>query len=299
MKDFTKMKIKKSGNCKKEYEIMKLSFSTLSFDECSFEDMAKLCKKYGYDGIEIRMGSGVGAVDYTEQELSEIRKMLDSYGVSVVGLGSSVCPRDNSEENYEGFVKLLPMAKALGANGIRVFTGTFKGRRSQPNNPLNYDGLVTLLQRLSDEAKKYGVCVYIETHNDFSTGKDLKRLLASVNRDNCKIIWDIMHPLEEFEEPQQTMDYLGKSVAHVHVKDGYKPDDPDVISYTYCPIGEGDIPIGEIVSVLKKGGYDGYYSLEWEEQWRESLKQLDMPHEEVLKRYAEYMREVDSRTEGE
>lgn len=282
---------------KKGSVIMKLSFSTLSFDEYDFEGMAKLCKKYGYDGFEIRMGSGIGGKEYSESELAEIKKMLDEYGVAVVGLGSGVCIRGNDDAQFENFTKLLPMAKALGAKGIRVFTGTFKARRSQPNNPLSYDGLVTMLQRLSDEAKKYGVCVYIETHNDFSTGKDLKRLLGDVGRENCKIIWDIMHPLEEFEEPQQTMDYLQSAVAHVHVKDGDKPDDPDVISYTYGPIGEGDIPIAQIVSVLKKAGYDGFYSLEWEEQWRESLKEAAIPHEEVLEHYAKYMRALDKQTE--
>lgn len=273
---------------------MKLSFSTLSFDEYSFEDLAKICKKYGYDGIEIRMGSGVGVLTYTPEELAEYKKTLDSYGVSVVGLGTSVCIRDYSDELLESFKNHLPMAKALGVNGLRVFMGTFKGYRSQPNQPMSYDGCVKFLQAACDAAAEYGVDLYIETHNEFATGKELKRLTGDVARENCKVIWDIMHPLEEDEAPEQTLELLGKLAAHVHIKDGTTDPDPDAISYIYCPIGEGEMPIAEIVEKLNNFGYDGYYSLEWEENWRQSLKELSLSHEAVLAHYAEYMKKIDA-----
>lgn len=276
---------------------MKLSFSTLSFDEYGFEDFAKICKKYGIDAIEIRMGSGIGSLDYTEEQLREAKKVLDSYGVSVTDLGSSVCIRDYSDELFNNFANHLPMAKTLGAKGIRVFMGTFKALRSQPNNPMNYNGCVKFLQKACDEAAKYGVSVYIETHNEFATGKELKRLTGDVNRENCKVIWDLMHPIEEYETPEQTIAYIGEKISHVHVKDGDKPNNDDEISYTYGPIGEGDVPIEECVKVLKKFGYDGYYSLEWEENWRQSLKDMAIPHEEVLAHYAKFMGEIDRKTE--
>lgn len=277
---------------------MKLAFSTLSFDEWGMEDYAKICKKYGIDGIEIRMGSGIGTLEHTKEELDTYKQILDEYGLVVTDLGSSVCIRDNDDKLYEEFTALLPMAKALGAAGIRVFMGTFKNYRYQPNNPMSFEGSATLLQRICDAAAEYGISVYIETHNEFATGKELARLLKAVDRDNCKIIWDIMHPLEEDETPQETMDYLGDRVAHIHIKDGTTDPDPEAISYVYGPIGEGEMPIKEIVTVLKKAGYDGYYSLEWEEKWRDSLAKAALPHDAVLENYAKIMKEIDEQTKG-
>lgn len=34
-----------------------------------------------------------------------------------------------------------------------------------------------------------------------------------------------------------------------------------------CLIGEGVIPIKEIVKTLESDGYSGYMSLEWEKKW--------------------------------
>lgn len=277
---------------------MKLSFSTLSFDEFGFEDFAKICKKYGYDGIEIRMGSGIGVLTHTPEELAGYKKILDDYGVVVTDLGTSVCIRDYSDELLENFKNHLPMAKSLGAKGLRVFMGTFKSYRYQPNQPMSYEGCVKFLQAACDAAKEYGISVYIETHNEFATGKELKRLTGDVARDNCKVIWDIMHPLEEDETPAQTMEYLGNLCAHMHIKDGTTDPDPEAISYIYGPIGKGEMPIAEIVTELKKFGYDGFYSLEWEENWRQSLKDMAIPHDEVLEHYAKYMREIDAQTKG-
>lgn len=276
---------------------MKLSFSTLSFNEYGFEDLAKLCKKYGYSGFEIRMGSGVGHLDYSAKELVGYKKMLDSYGVAVVGLGTSVCIRDYSDALLEDFKRHLPMAHLLGAKGLRVFMGTFKGYRSQPGQPMNYDGCVKFLRAACEAAAQYDICVYIETHNEFATGKELRRLVDDVARDNCKVIWDIMHPIEEKETIAQTLHYLGNVTAHVHIKDGVADPDADAVNCIYKPIGEGDMPIAELVSMLKAFGYDACYSLEWEEQWRQSLKDAALPHEQVLAQYADYMRKTDAQTE--
>lgn len=58
------------------------------------------------------------------------------------------------------------------------------------------------------------------------------------------------------------------------------------------------MPVEEIVSVLKKAGFDGYYSLEWEEKWRQSLQEAALPHEAVLENYASFMKQIDEKTKG-
>ena len=46
------------------------------------------------------------------------------------------------------------------------------------------------------------------------------------------------------------------------------------------------MPLEEIVGVLKDGGYDGFYSLEWVKRWDTTLEEPGI----VFAHYANYMR---------
>ena len=53
-------------------------------------------------------------------------------------------------------------------------------------------------------------------------------------------------------------------------------------------MGEGALPVAEIVRMLEKSGYTGYYSLEWEKRWHPELR--DAAAE--FPAYAEFMRRI-------
>ncbi len=52
-------------------------------------------------------------------------------------------------------------------------------------------------------------------------------------------------------------------ISHVHIKDHLRGDG----GFMLCLIGEGVIPIKEIVKTLESDGYSGYMSLECEKKW--------------------------------
>lgn len=56
----------------------------------------------------------------------------------------------------------------------------------------------------------------------------------------------------------------------------------------YEMIGHGDLPIAELVALLKEKGYDGYLSLEWLKRWRLSLAEPGI----VFPHYISYMRSL-------
>lgn len=107
-----------------------------------------------------------------------------------------------------------------------------------------------------------------------------------------------MHPLEEDETPQETMDYLGDRVAHIHIKDGTTDPDPEAISYVYGPIGEGEMPIKEIVTVLKKAGYERLLFARVGGKVARFACKGALPHDAVLENYAKIMKEIDEETKG-
>ena len=50
----------------------------------------------------------------------------------------------------------------------------------------------------------------------------------------------------------------------MHIKDGINRHDPLWHDFPYTRLGEGDLPLNELLDLLKNAGSDGYLSLEWE-----------------------------------
>ena len=53
-----------------------------------------------------------------------------------------------------------------------------------------------------------------------------------------------------------------------------------------------ELPIKQIVDLLKQNGYDGFFSLEWESLWRDELKKLDWSVDKILKEYIDFMDKI-------
>ena len=230
------------------------------------------CKKYGMQGLEIRVSEGnsiLGQKKYSDIEL--IGSRLRDEKIIVLCIASAVCIKDYNSAQIKETIKLIKLAKMLGAKGIRVFLGNFVRRYDVIPERLNHSGIVASIKEICDFDKNFTVMV--ETHNEYSEGKVLAGLKKDVDRKNLKFIWDIMHPIENGENIETTWKYIGKDIAHLHIKDGKKREKPIWHDFEYCLLGEGQMPIKKILQLLRHNNYDGFLSLEWESLWREELKQ--------------------------
>ena len=250
---------------------MKLAFSTLICPDGTAAELRSLCENFGIDGVELRTS------DETVPELN---------GLNITDIASSFCLLGYDEDLLLKMKGVLVCIERAGIGAIRVFLGNFRRRHDDPAREIDYDGIVRMLRELCDST---GCEIWVETHNEFATGRVLKKLMEDVDRSNIKIIWDIMHPYEDGELPEETYSYIGKYIAHVHIKDGRRKEDPVWHDFEYTPLGEGEVPIREITALLEKNGYNGYYSLEWENMWRGELKQLGWSVEDILTRFTDYM----------
>lgn len=273
----------------------KLSFSTLPCGGWSIEQVLEFARQHGYSGIEIREGEdSLYSVKMDAGKVKSLSRSIKASGIQVTNLGSGICIKGDSKDTpqLETFKKLVQDASDLSAEGIRIFLGNFARKHSDPKTALNEAGIIEWIQAACDYAFAYPVQVWIETHNEYATGRVLQRLLTKINRDNCKIIWDILHPLEDGESPVETMRFLGDSCVHIHVKDGTPFDDPDMHDWKYTFPGKGKVPVAEIVRLLRSRGFEGYYSLEWESRWRQELQVPGAEPEFILPLYAKYMNAI-------
>jgi sugar phosphate isomerase/epimerase len=250
---------------------MKTAVSTLACNGWSLEKSLDISRKNRIDALEIRMGMHPWSqLDLTDEEYSEIGKKIGEAGLCVSDLGTSVVIKDDNEDALKELERCAQIAQILGCKGLRIMLGEFHVHKDEPS-AVDYPGIVQWMKKADLLMSRYETEIWIETHNEFATGRSLNSLMHDCDIKNCRLIWDIMHPLESGETIEETYSLMKPRLGHVHIKDGKPWPDRSLASFRYTRIGEGTIDIAGIVRMLQKDGYRGYYSLEWEGVWRKEL----------------------------
>nr|WP_239565721.1 sugar phosphate isomerase/epimerase family protein [Paenibacillus sacheonensis] len=278
-----------------------MAFSTLPCEGWKLEELAAFARECGFGGIEAREGEAWGISAFmTKAERQSALRLFGEQGLRVTNIGSGVCftGSDGDEAELVRFRDAVLLARDLNAAGVRIFLGYFNTRLDDPAPSIIYEPIVARVRAACDFASAHGVQTWIETHNEFATGRSLNRLLDDVGKPECAVIYDIIHPFEEGEPPEETIAQLGKWCVHVHIKDGLPFEDPLERSWKYTKLGEGRVPVAEIVRLLERAGYAGYYSLEWETKWRKELQTADADPRIVFPQYIDFMRSMLHPGEG-
>ena len=136
---------------------------------------------------------------------------------------------------------------------------------------------------LPDAADKK-VTLLIKTSGIFANTGRLRSLLDEYACDELGCLWDVHHPYRDFgESPDSTIRNLGGYVKHVHLRDSN-----DDCSYNL--IGEGTLPIKEIMNALSSIDYSGFISLEWKTEWMEDLSDREI----IFSHFVNYMNRFDN-----
>ena len=135
------------------------------------------------------------------------------------------------------------------------------------------------LEKLLSVAEEKGVSLLLKTSGIYADTARLRSMLESFASDWLGALWDMHHPYRDFgESADATIKNLGTYVKHVHLRDS--DDNGD-----YQLIGEGNMPIAEMMRALGSINYDGFISLEWKPEWMEDLQDREI----IFPYYANYM----------
>ncbi|MBQ0098923.1 MAG: AMP-binding protein, partial [Firmicutes bacterium] len=135
-------------------------------------------------------------------------------------------------------------------------------------------------------AKTKKVTILIETMGIFASTKVLGDFLSNFADDNLSAVWDAHHTFRYANEnPNITVQNLGKNIKHIHIKDSVIVNG----KINYCFMGEGDLPIKEILKSLVSINYEGYISLEVMAEWLGTLGDENI----VLPQFSSYMASLD------
>lgn len=266
---------------------MKLSFTTLSCPDLSFQGVLDMAQDEGYEGIELR---GI------QDELDNTRlaplqpECLKATLADMARRGLAFCCMDTSvnfhepdrwtafQQEAEGNIRL---AHETGAPYIRVFGDRFIPGETPEEA---YDRVARGLCALGDIAGPQGVKVLLETHGEFASGKHIAAIMRRANHPAVGVLWDVHHPYKySGESIAYTLDAIRPWLFHVHLKDSIGP----WATHRLTVPGRGDLPLRETVERLQQAGYEGWLSLEHELRWHPDIE----PAKEALRGYAQLMRQ--------
>jgi len=268
-----------------------ISFSTLGCPKWPWSRIVGQAAAMGYSAIELR---GIEAqMDLPQRpemsgtRLADSMKDLEAADLKVSDLGASARmhesdPKVRAAQIDEG-KRFVDLAHKLRAPYVRVFGNNIPEGQSKADV---LSRIVDGLRTLGEYAKGSGVGIIIESHGDFTDSPTLSELLKRSGMDNVALLWDTHHTfVAGKEQPAATWAALGRYVRHTHLKDS-KPEGSDV---RYVLTGTGTVPVREIVRVLKKGGYKGYYGFEWEKTWHPDIEEPEVAFPDFAARMREYL----------
>lgn len=264
---------------------MKISFSTLGCPRWSWQEITATACDLGYQGVEIRgVGKDISVPTipaFSDDHLSETIKNLERLRLTIPCLDSDCCVhlRENEKATNDEIKAYVLLAEKLGSPYVRIMA---TAPVPQPVGTVDDGYIRERVLELGHFAMAHQVKLLIETHGVWSDSQKLARLLSTINCDGVGALWDVHHPYRFMgEKPETTFQNLRPWLCHTHFKDSVATPE----GYRYTLPGFGDVPLNEIVTVLREGGYEGFYSLEWVKRWDMTLEEPGI----VFAHYIRYM----------
>lgn len=208
--------------------------------------------------IELRNIDGKCAIDYSEEELENFKKELDSAGITVSSMGSPIGKyniTDDFAPHFEQFKKACKACKILGCSKMRMFSFFIP----DGENAMDYkDEVLSRLSKMLEYAKNEGIDLCHENEARIFGRLAKECIYLQEQLPDLKGIFDPCNYIMEDEDILSAIDGMAKYVEYCHIKDGTLGE------HAIVPAGHGD---GQIAKVIEKvsevrTGKDTYLTVE-------------------------------------
>jgi sugar phosphate isomerase/epimerase len=267
----------------------RVAFSTLAFPDATLASAASLGRSWGYSGIELRLIDGelidpaMPAADRTQ-----VKRTVTASGLPVVAVDSSI--RLTDDDPGPELARFLELASDWEAPLVRVFGGALAAQQTERQKQLR--AAARVLESSVPLAERLGVAIGVETHDAFSASSVVAELLAlvdpaAVDSGAVGAVWDSHHPHRMGETPAEVYANLGARILLAQVKDARRKADGD---WQLVLLGEGEVPVRDMLERLAAGGYPHWISVEWEKRWHPEIEEPEVAlpqHLELLTKWLE------------
>jgi len=272
---------------------MKISVSSYSYHQ-----YIRAGKMTQLDVIAKAKEMGFAGVDFTdlnpcrpdtptlEQQIAyakEIRKAADEAGIEIVAytIGANLY-KGNPEADAAEVERLKGQLQVAAALGTKILRHDVCHKEKQEDGSFISFGrmLPTIAEnarKVTEYAESLGIRTCSENHGFVAQDSHrMEQLIAAVNHKNYGLLIDMGNFTCVDEAPAQAVSRLASYAIHVHAKDfyitpfgkmprvkgGFKSRGCNDLCG--CAIGEGDVPVEQCIAILKRVGYDGWLTIEYE-----------------------------------
>jgi sugar phosphate isomerase/epimerase len=262
--------------CVSSYSFQKL----LNSGEYTQLSLISEVKNMGFDAIEftnLAPPKDISATDYAHK----LREESDRCKLPIANytIGAELLNCHSLDDEVARLMSEVDIAAILGAKGVRHdATGGYKGVEKSYKS--FDDALRTLVEgcrRVTEYAGGKGIKTMVENHGFFcQESTRVEKLVTGVGKENFGMLLDMGNFLCADESPELAFGRLAPFAKHIHAKDFHVKSGqgihPGAGFFTSragnflrgAIIGHGDVPILQCLTILKKNGYDGYVSIEFE-----------------------------------
>lgn len=265
---------------------MKIGVSSYSFSrylkatKCGYIEICDKAKEIGFDGIEFvdLINEAYGVTGDAIEVAKEVRQHCDKIGLEIAAytIGSDFF-REDVRAEVQRVKKCVDVCKALGAKVMRHDTVW----SLRPSHLYTYKDaiaeIVPYIREIADYAAEKGIRTASENHGYiFQDPYRMQELMQAVNHENYGWLCDMGNFLCVDADPLEAVLVAAPHAFHVHAKDFlFKDGSSDKpVGYSLTTeggnfirgtvLGHGVVPVKQCVNILKRAGYNGWISLEFE-----------------------------------
>ncbi|MBR3516177.1 MAG: sugar phosphate isomerase/epimerase [Lachnospiraceae bacterium] len=225
----------------------------------SLEQTFEYVHELGYVGAEVDADDHEGA------------ELLGSHDIAVSSIYRNYAWQDSLDESL--MEEHIRLAKYLGTDKIMAIPGFFGEGDSESIRREKRKRMAEGMNRLYELASQNGLVLTIEDYDNalspIATIDGMEYFLAAVP--GLKVAFDTGNFKYSGEDVLTAEKVFADRIVHVHFKDrlysrngsGDPCKCPDGSVLWPCAVGEGDIPMEEILRRLKRNGYSGYVMAEF------------------------------------
>ena len=260
---------------------MKLSFSIQNWNK-SWDEFLEVAGVTHMQGIELyniegKMFEGKGSPSNPERA-AYVRRELVNAGLAIPSVNTV---RDFTNPDFMmEFEKCAAVAVNLGIENIGIHTVSEDQELAE-----------ACVRKILEKVEGKPLTVLVETCDAYGDTARLRDLLNRFADDQLAALWD-MHTTTVFskEDAETTITNLGAYVRHVHIHD-FRMEDGIALPEL---IGDGNLPMQDLMNALRSVNYDGFVSLEWDPEYIPGLEDIEI----ILTHYENAMRVYENTKRG-
>jgi len=247
------------------------------FGELGPEGVMRKAKEFGLSAIEFTDGEWTD--NLSVDTAKRVREKAEELGIEIASLcvGADFLVGDTAA-TIERLRRCVDFAAALGAKAMRHDVAQQpRGRKYHIGYSDVLPTLASACREVTNYAEQLGVRTMTENHGYFSQdAARVEALINAVGHPNFGALIDIGNFMCVDEDPVVSVGIMAPYAFHVHAKDfHFKPGTLDFPGYGWfitrsgnylrgAIIGHGDAKVSQSIGILKRAGYTGYVSIEFE-----------------------------------